>query len=176
MNNIKGSKGVISFDDGEMEKVIKEFWKNIETVMRFSANKVLRLNIGDDAWGGLIQFVKFGVVGLINNAISYVIYIILIMVGIHYTLASIIGFTVSVLNSYYWNNKYVFKEEGSRIWWKTLIKTYISYAGTGIVLNNFLLFVWIDMLGISAMVAPLINLVITVPINFIMNKFWAYRK
>ena len=155
--------------DGEMEKVI-------EIVMRFMAYKVLRLNIGDDAWSGLVQFVKFGVVGLTNNAISYVIYIALIMVGMHYTPASIIGFTVSVFNSYYWNSKYVFKEDGGRIWWKTLIKTYISYAGTGIVLNNFLLFVWIDVLGISAMVAPLINLVITVPINFIMNKFWAYRK
>ena len=150
--------------------------KVIEIVMRFMAYKVLRLNIGDDAWSGLVQFVKFGVVGLTNNAISYVIYIALIMVGMHYTPASIIGFTVSVFNSYCWNSKYVFKEDGGRIWWKTLIKTYISYAGTGIVLNNFLLFVWIDMLGISAMVAPLINLVITVPINFIMNKFWAYRK
>ena len=150
--------------------------KVIEIVMRFMAYKVLRLNIGDDAWSGLVQFVKFGVVGLTNNAISYVIYIALIMVGMHYTPASIIGFTVSVFNSYYWNSKYVFKEDGGRIWWKTLIKTYISYAGTGIVLNNFLLFVWIDVLGIPAMVAPLINLVITVPINFIMNKFWAYRK
>ena len=78
--------------DGEMEKVI-------EIVMRFVAYKVLRLNIGDNVWSGLVQFVKFGVVGLTNNAISYVIYIVLIMVGMHYTPASIIGFTVSVFNS-----------------------------------------------------------------------------
>ena len=54
--------------------------KVIEIVMRFVAYKVLRLNIGDNAWAGLVQFVKFGVVGLTNNAISYVIYIALIMV------------------------------------------------------------------------------------------------
>ena len=94
----------------------------------------------------------------------------------HYTPANIIGFTVSVFNSYYWNNKYVFKDEGGRVWWKTFIKTYISYAGTGIILSNILLYLWIDVLGISKVVAPLINLIITVPINFVVNKFWAYRK
>lgn len=122
------------------------------------------------------QFVKFGIVGLANTAISYVVYLVLIWIGLHYMLASIIGFSVSVLNSYYWNNKYVFRVESGRAWWKTFIKTYVSYAGTGIVLSNILLYLWIDVLGISAMIAPLISLVITVPVNFLANKFWAYKK
>lgn len=159
-----------------MEKIIEGFWKLIESVMHFVVFRVLRLKIEENAWEGLVQFVKFGIVGLTNNAISYVVYLILISLGLHYTPANIIGFTVSVFNSYYWNNKYVFKDEGGRVWWSTFIKTYISYAGTGIVLSNILLYLWIDVLGISAVIAPLINLVITVPINFVVNKFWAYQK
>lgn len=127
-----------------------------------------------ESW--LSQFVKFGIVGLANTAISYVVYLALIWIGLYYMLASIIGFSVSVFNSYYWNNKYVFRVESGRAWWKTFIKTYISYAGTGIVLSNILLYLWIDVLGISAMIAPLISLVITVPVNFLANKFWAYKK
>ena len=159
-----------------MDKVIEGFWKCLENIMYFVIYRLLKLKIKEDAWNGLVQLVKFGIVGLTNNAISYIVYLILIWFGMHYTPANIIGFTVSVFNSYYWNNKYVFKDEGGRVWWKTFIKTYISYAGTGIILSNILLYLWIDVLGISKVVAPLINLIITVPINFVVNKFWAYRK
>lgn len=158
-----------------MDRVIGAFWKFIENVMHFVIYKLLRLNVKEDVWNGLIQFVKFGIVGLTNNAISYIIYLILIWLGMHYTPANIIGFTVSVFNSYYWNNKYVFRNKVGRVWWKTFIKTYISYAGTGIIMSNVLLLFWIDVLGFSAVIAPLISLVIIIPINFIVNKLWAYR-
>lgn len=50
--------------------------------------------------------------------------------------ASITGFIVSVFNSYYWNNRYVFREKKneSRTWRKVLLRTYVSYAGIGLIL------------------------------------------
>ena len=123
----------------------------------------------------MTQFLKFGLVGVLNTVIAYVVYLFFVMVGIHYMISNLIGFSVSVVNSYYWNNRYVFKAEGQRVWWKTLAKTYISYAGTGIVLSSLLLFLWVDVCGIMEEVAPLLNLLFTVPINFIVNKFWAYK-
>lgn len=124
------------------------------------------------------QFIKFGIVGISNTLISYVVYVVLVGAHINYLLASIAGFIVSVLNSYYWNNKYVFKkqEDEQRTWWKTLIKTFVSYAGTGLILSNILLIIWIEWLKVPEIIAPLINLFITVPLNFAINKFWAYRK
>ena len=56
------------------------------------------------------------------------------------------------------------------------MKTYLSYASTGIVLSNILLYVFVDLIGISKAVAPFINLLITVPLNFVLNKSWAFRK
>ena len=148
----------------------------IENVLFFFVYKVFKLHISREIYGNLVQFVKFGFVGVLNNLISYVIYLILIKSGMHYTPANIIGFSVSVLNSYFWNNKYVFTSEGKRVWWKSLLKTYISYATTGIILGNILLGLWIEVCGISKNIAPLINLVVTIPINFLINKFCAYRK
>lgn len=156
--------------------MIDKIWKFVENVVCFFIYKVFRLDLGEKTYLSLIQFIKFGMVGVLNNVISYVIYLIMMRIGMHYTLASIIGFTVSVFNSYYWNNKYVFVSDGTRIWWQAFFKTYISYAGTGIVLNNILLIFWIEICGISVVIAPLINLFITIPINFLVNKFWAYRK
>ena len=123
------------------------------------------------------QFIKFGIVGISNTLISYVVYVVLVGVHINYLLASIAGYIVSVLNSYYWNNKYVFKkqEDEQRTWWKTLIKTFVSYAGTGLILSNILLVIWVEWIKVPQIVAPLINLLITVPLNFIINKFWAFK-
>lgn len=129
------------------------------------------------------QFIKFGIVGFTNNVIFYIMNVIVLFFfkPVHfawdYIIANIAGFFVSVLWSFYWNNKYVFvRQEGeNRSLGKTLLKTYIAYGFTGIVLNNVLSYVWIDVLGMSKYIAPLINLFLTVPVNFILNKLWAFK-
>ena len=125
----------------------------------------------------LIQFLKFGIVGLSNTAISYIIYFILVYIGLHYLIASIMAFIISVLNSFFWNNKYVFKRDDAqkRNIIHSLIKTYISYAFTGLILQNLLLFLFIDILHISKYLAPFFGLIVTIPLNFILNKKWAFQ-
>lgn len=156
--------------------MIDKLWKIIEIILYSIIYKVFKIKLSNEVWENFIQFIKFGLVGVLNNLICYITYLCLVKFGIHYTPANIIGFSVSVFNSYYWNNKYVFVTEGKRAWWQTLLKTYVSYAGTGIVLSNLLLILWIEVCGIPAVVAPLINLVITIPVNFLVNKFWAFKK
>ena len=137
---------------------------------KFNKNNIANVDRLD-----LLQFIKFGLVGLSNSLISIVIYWGLVYFGVHYVPANIIGFTVSVVNSYYWNNKYVFATSDKRVWWKTFIKTYISYAVTGILLSNVLLYLWVDICKVSRFIAPLINIIIIVPVNFLCNKLWAYK-
>ncbi|MCI9033187.1 MAG: GtrA family protein [Lachnospiraceae bacterium] len=132
-----------------------------------------------------MQFVKFGIVGLSNTIISYVIYvgglIFLQYFGIFskvdYLVAQIVAFILSVLWSFYWNNKMVFVlEKGKeRSLWKALVKTYISYSFTGLFLNSILLVFWVQICNISEFIAPIINLLVSVPLNFVINKFWAFK-
>jgi putative flippase GtrA len=125
----------------------------------------------------ITQFIKFGIVGLSNTIIAYAIYFLLVYFNLHYIFASIIAFIFSVLNSFFWNNKYVFKKqhEQKRNILHSLLKTYLSYAFTGLLLQNILLFVFIDIMHISTYIAPLFGLAITVPLNFILNKLWAFK-
>lgn len=123
------------------------------------------------------QFIKFGIVGLSNTVISYVIYAMLTYFGIPYLIASIASFIVGVFNSFFWNNRYVFKKtdnEKRNPWW-TIIKVFFAYAGTGLVLSNVLLVLFVEKCRISKYIAPLLSLTITVPLNFVINKFWAFR-
>jgi len=126
----------------------------------------------------LIQFIKFGMVGFSNTAVSYLIYSALVYVDTPYIVANVAAFTISVLNAFFWNNKYVFKRDGNRQkrgFWGPLLKTYASYAVTGLVLNSILLYLFIDALQISKYIAPLLSLVVTVPANFALNKKWAFK-
>lgn len=138
---------------------------------------LLHLPISEETLDSLWQFIKFGLVGVSNTLISYVCYVGCIFVGLHYFVANLIGFVISVLNSFYWNNKFVFKckSDERRALLPTLLKTFVSYGSTGLVLNSILLWIGVDMLNISEYIMPIINLVITIPLNFLMNKLWAYK-
>ena len=57
----------------------------------------------------------------------------------------------------------------------TLLKTYLAYGFTGIVLNNTLSWIWIEQFGVSKFIAPLINLIVSIPVNFYINKFWTFK-
>lgn len=134
----------------------------------------------------IIQFVKFGIVGLSNTIIGYLIYVVSLKCirradlfqNTDIYIAQLIMFLLSVLWSFYWNNKAVFKaeEEEHRNLGLALLKTYAAYAFTSLFLSEILLLLWVDVLGISEYAAPVINLIITVPLNFIIQKFWAFKE
>ena len=119
------------------------------------------------------QLMKFSIVGISNTLIALGVYYGLYFLGVNYLIANTAGFVISVLNSYYWNNKYVFKKtsNGHK---KALIKTFIAYGST-FLLSTALLFIMVGCMGVSGIIAPIISIVITVPINFVMNKFWAFK-
>jgi putative flippase GtrA len=172
-----------------MTKIVNKCWNIIEII----AHAVLAFLFGlvhkelkDEAFAAFMQFVKFGLVGVTNTFVCYAINI-LSLFGLQkaglfprydYLIAQFIAFVLSVAWSFYWNNKLVFveKEDGHRVWWKTLIKTYIAYSFTGVFLNSFLLWIWVEVLNISKVIAPLINIVFNVPLNFVINKYWAYKE
>ena len=160
-----------------MDKLLGNIWNWLVWLMDLVLRKICHLPISDEKWNGFLQFVQFGIVGLSNTLISYVVYAVGIAAHLHYLAASVLGFLVSVANAFYWNNKYVFsaKEGEHRSIWKAFIKTFLSYAGTGLVLANVLLVLWVDVLGIHEMMAPILNLLVTIPLNFLLNKLWAFR-
>lgn len=167
---------------------MSNFWNCIEKLVKIILTILLKLigkELSDEFFESFMQFVKFGIVGVSNTVISYVLYVGSLVFfnsvgGIgryNYLIAQVVAFVLSVLWSFYWNNKMVFVlEEGEkRSIWKSLIKTYISYSFTGLFLNSILLILWVDILRISEFIAPIINLLISVPLNFIINKLWAFK-
>lgn len=150
-----------------------------------------------------IQFIKFGLVGVSNTLVSQAVYMICYnALGLYPLVSNAVAFIISVFWAFCWQNRFVFREEENaekRVWWQVLFKTYCAYAFTGLFLNSVLLELWIrvvrldsftqpltdfvNSLGISISnydlavnIAPLLNIVVNVPLNFLINKFWAYRQ
>lgn len=83
-------------------------WEIIEKMIDFILCKLLRLKINETQWEALMQFVKFGIVGLSNTVISYVIYVRTLILfqknnlipSVDYLVAQVIAFILSVLWSF----------------------------------------------------------------------------
>lgn len=137
----------------------------------------------------LLQFIGFGIIGGINTVLS-----LLIFNGCYYflfnenyeQLSNFIGFVITVFISFILNRTFVFKksedstEESGEAkketpWYIELIKVYVSYAFTGIFLVGILLYVEKNYLNIPLWIGSMANLIVTVPINFLLNKLWAYK-
>ena len=171
-------------------KIGNKLWNIIEIIVRAVFGlifKILKVDATEEVWDSLLQFVRFGLVGVWNTAFSYAINMgslflfsklgILSAHNLDMYAANTIAFVISVFVSFLLNSKFVFSlEEGQeRNFWKALFKSYLSYGFTGLILTNVLAYVWVDLLGISKLIAPLISLVISIPINFILNKLWAFK-
>ena len=139
-----------------------------------------RLGMRDAGSAGalIVQFLKFGLVGISNTAVSLAVYYLFLWIDDSlYLWGNVVGWVVSVANAFYWNNKYVFAQhcEGFAPLMKRLLRTYLSYGAT-FLLSTALLYLEVDMLGWSAVFSPVINLLVTIPLNFLLNKFWAFQK
>lgn len=120
----------------------------------------------------IIQLLKFSAVGISNTIIGLAIYYLLLFFNVNYLLSNLISWIISVFNAFYWNNNYVFKNNNR--WVGVLIKTYISYAAS-FLFSMILLFILVEVLRVSSYIAPLLVLIITIPLNFLLNKFWTFK-
>lgn len=129
----------------------------------------------EDFWKFVWQFVKFGLVGVSNTLISLAVYYaVVLLFGVeHYILANTLGFVISVINAYIWNSKFVFQKK-DRKHGKSFVKVFVSYGSTFLLGTGFL-FVLVHYWNVSEMIAPIINLLLTIPLNFLLNKFWAFK-
>ena len=126
----------------------------------------------------IVQFIKFGLVGFLTTVISYAVYALLVYMGFPYIAANIVGFIIGTLNSFIWNSLFVFKkqqDEKRNPWW-TLVKTFVTYGCSNLLLSSLLLWILVEKFGLSEYIAPILVLCVTVPLNFVVNKFWSYKK
>jgi putative flippase GtrA len=123
-------------------------------------------------YGKFEQFIKFGLVGVVNTIVGYgITYLFVWWSKDLYLVGYILGFVMGTLCSYFLNNRFVF---GGKASLKGLMKSYGSYTFS-LLLGMGILSFQVEVLHIDEYIAPAINLLITIPLNFILNKFWVFK-
>ena len=118
------------------------------------------------------QFVKFGLVGVSNTAVSMAVYYIFLWISPDlYMVGSILGTILSIANAFFFTGNA--NDWRSKL--KRLGKTYVSYGGTSI-LSNVLLWIEVAFFSVSKSIAPIVNLLVTIPLNFVINKLWTFKE
>ena len=131
-----------------------------------------------------VQFIKFGMVGLTNTLISLAV--TYAFIGIVYLIThqkattllldigTTLGFIAGVINSYALNSRFVFKNKTESSKKKAFFKVFVCY-GLTYLLSMLIMNVFVNHTNIPELLAPMLRLVITIPLNFIANKLWAFK-
>ena len=119
-----------------------------------------------------VQFVKFSIVGVIAFCIDYGLFLLLSYVfGVNYLLAAAISFVVSVIFNYSASMRYVFKGRPDQTRTQQFIIFFVlSVIGLGV--NQLVLWLSVDMLGIPAWFGKLIATAIVMVFNFVTRKIF----
>jgi len=128
------------------------------------------------------QFIKFGLIGALNTVINYgistgIYYLVLTPNGwTNFWLAgNLIAFAICTLIAYYLQTKFVFDQKGQSTS-RVLLKSYTVYGFSNAVMENVILWLARDVLGLPFFLAKFIPMFFTIPTNFILHKFWVYKE
>jgi putative flippase GtrA len=121
-----------------------------------------------------VQLAKFSAVGLSGYVINLVVYTALLKgVGLHYAAAATCSFLVAVTNNYTWNRRWTFHAERGHVGWqglRFLVVALIAYSANLALLTGFVA------LGLDKVLAQAIAVMLVVPLNFLGNKLWSFRR
>jgi len=119
------------------------------------------------------QFIKFSLVGVLNTIVFYVIYYVMLQLGVFYVVAAATGTTAGIVNSYVINRKFVFKSSKMSV--GEVVKFLIVY-GVQYLSNITVIHICVEYIGISAELGGILAIGVGVFISFFGHKFWSFRK
>ena len=124
--------------------------------------------------GNWLQLGKFSVVGASGYLVNLAVYAALLRgAGLHYLAAGACSFAVAATNNYVWNRAWTFRHQRGHLYYQGLRFLIVSLAALGA--NLGILHLLVDA-GVNKLAAQAIAVVLVMPLNFVGNKLWSFRR
>lgn len=133
----------------------------------------LPLRAGRSSAPVLVQFIKFGIVGISNTLLTFAVYTLLLKVfGVWYLAASAIGFAVGATNGFLLNRRWTFREHvGDAL---TPVRWGIVQS-CGLGINEGLLYLLVHNAGLDKLLAQALAIAVVTVTTFFLNRAWTFR-
>lgn len=119
------------------------------------------------------ELAKFCVVGALGYLINLAVYALLIHGGLHFLLAATCSFLVAVSSNYTWNRLWTFRDRRGGVATQGMRFLIVSLASLG---TNLLVLDGLITIGAGKLVGQAIAIVLVMPLNFVGNKLWSFRR
>jgi putative flippase GtrA len=121
----------------------------------------------------ILQFVKFGIVGVSNTLISFAVYTLLLKAfGVWYVAASGIGFAVGAVNGFLWNRAWTFRGHvGDAL---TPVRWFVVQS-CGLLVNLGLVYLFVDGVGLGELTGQAATIAIVTVLTFFANRAWTFK-
>jgi putative flippase GtrA len=121
----------------------------------------------------VVQFLKFGTVGVSNTLLAFATYTVLLKVfGVWYVAASGIGFAVGAVNGFLLNRRWTFREHSGDA--LTPVRWAVVQS-CGLACNLGLLYLFVHDIGLDALVGQVPATAIVTVGTFAANRSWTFR-
>lgn len=117
----------------------------------------------------LVQFIKFGIVGVLNTAFSYAIYAALLYVGLNYALANLGAVVLGILFSFRTQGSLVFNQTDPRLLPRFILAWATIYAINILLISQFIT------LGFNAYIAGALMLPVSAVLSYVIQKYFVFR-
>ena len=120
----------------------------------------------------LLQLIRYGIVGVLSNAVGYLFYLAITAAGMEHKLAMTILFAVGVAQTFIFNKRWTFRHDGLHS--TVFVRYWISYA-LGYIVNLLVLYVLVNCLGYAHQIVQGTMIFVLAVMLFMLQKFWVFR-
>ena len=111
-------------------------------------------------WG--IRLLRFLAVGAINTLFSYIIYAALVLLGMHYSLATLLSTILGIIFNFFTTGRLVFRNMNN-----TLFLRFAAVYGVTYLANVGFLYCLVDLIGMDKLIA---GALVTLPVALL--SYW----
>lgn len=120
----------------------------------------------------LSQITRYGVVGLLNNLLGYLIYLVITWLWLDPKLAVTLLYPIGATTAYFGHAKYAFAYEGKAT---QGVLRYVAAHLTGYTINVLLLYVLTDKFGFAHQFVQILAILVVGGVLFLLLRYWVFR-
>lgn len=124
--------------------------------------------------GNWLQLVRFGAVGASGYVVNLAVFAFAVhTLGVHYRLAAVLAFLVSVTNNFWLNRHWTFGARDGHAGFQAA--RFFLVSGLAFLFSLLALVLLVELAGFPKVLAQALAIVAATPLSFLGQKLWSFR-